>query len=42
MLNGAMFRFPSCHNRVAPGTDLAPDEKRDTTPALLDPARRRR
>ena len=27
---------------VAPGTDLAPDEKYDTPPALLDPARRRR
>jgi aryl-alcohol dehydrogenase-like predicted oxidoreductase len=27
---------------VAPGTDLAPDEKHDTPPALLDPALRRR
>ncbi|MGA6162772.1 aldo/keto reductase [Amycolatopsis magusensis] len=27
---------------VAPGTDLAPDEKFDTPPALLDPALRRR
>jgi aryl-alcohol dehydrogenase-like predicted oxidoreductase len=27
---------------VAPGTDLAPDEKYDTPPALLDPALRRR
>ncbi|MBX7552202.1 aldo/keto reductase [Streptomyces sp. tea 10] len=27
---------------VAPGTDLAPDEKSDTPPALLDPALRRR
>jgi aryl-alcohol dehydrogenase-like predicted oxidoreductase len=27
---------------VAPGTDLAPDEKNDTPPALLDPALRRR
>jgi len=27
---------------VAPGIDLAPDEKHDTPPALLDPARRRR
>lgn len=27
---------------VAPGTDLAPEEKFDTPPALLDPARRRR
>ncbi|MFD7706414.1 aldo/keto reductase [Streptomyces sp. NPDC059785] len=27
---------------VAPGTDLAPDEKIDTPPALLDPALRRR
>ncbi|MGW5670734.1 aldo/keto reductase [Micromonospora sp. NPDC003776] len=27
---------------VAPGVDLAPDEKHDTPPALLDPARRRR
>src|SRR4051794_22935198 len=27
---------------VAPGTDLAPDEKHDTPPALLDPSLRRR
>ncbi|MEW2569317.1 aldo/keto reductase [Streptomyces sp. NPDC047070] len=27
---------------VAPGTDLAPDEKNDTPPALLDPTLRRR
>ncbi|MBY8848688.1 aldo/keto reductase [Saccharothrix longispora] len=27
---------------VAPGTDLAPDEKHDTPPSLLDPALRRR
>ena len=27
---------------VAPGIDLAPEEKNDTPPALLDPARRRR
>jgi aryl-alcohol dehydrogenase-like predicted oxidoreductase len=27
---------------VAPGVDLAPDEKFDTPPALLDPAKRRR
>ena len=27
---------------VAPGLDLAPDEKTDTPPALLDPALRRR
>ncbi len=27
---------------VAPGTDLAPHEKHDTPPALLDPALRRR
>ncbi|GLW47223.1 aldo/keto reductase [Streptomyces sp. NBRC 14336] len=27
---------------VAPGTDLAPDERHDTPPALLDPALRRR
>lgn len=27
---------------VAPGTDLAPDEKKDTPPALLDPSLRRR
>jgi aryl-alcohol dehydrogenase-like predicted oxidoreductase len=27
---------------VAPGLDLAPDEKHDTPPALLDPSRRRR
>jgi aryl-alcohol dehydrogenase-like predicted oxidoreductase len=27
---------------VAPGTDLAPDEKNDTPPALLDPSLRRR
>jgi aryl-alcohol dehydrogenase-like predicted oxidoreductase len=27
---------------VVPGTDLAPDEKHDTPPALLDPALRRR
>jgi aryl-alcohol dehydrogenase-like predicted oxidoreductase len=27
---------------VAPGVDLAPDEKYDTPPALLDPSRRRR
>jgi len=27
---------------VAPGTDLAPEEKFDTPPALLDPALRRR
>ncbi|MCT2586726.1 aldo/keto reductase [Actinophytocola gossypii] len=27
---------------VAPGTDLAPDEKHDTPPALLDPTLRRR
>ncbi len=27
---------------VAPGVDLAPDEKHDTPPALQDPARRRR
>jgi aryl-alcohol dehydrogenase-like predicted oxidoreductase len=27
---------------VTPGTDLAPDEKHDTPPALLDPALRRR
>jgi aryl-alcohol dehydrogenase-like predicted oxidoreductase len=27
---------------VAPGTDLAPDEKSDTPPALLDPSLRRR
>ena len=27
---------------VAPGVDLAPDEKNDTPPALLDPALRRR
>lgn len=27
---------------VAPGVDLAPEEKHDTPPALLDPALRRR
>ena len=27
---------------VAPGVDLAPEEKFDTPPALLDPALRRR
>ena len=27
---------------VAPGVDLAPEEKKDTPPALLDPALRRR
>ncbi|CAM5643198.1 Aldo/keto reductase OS=Streptomyces tendae OX=1932 GN=GUR47_16020 PE=4 SV=1 [Streptomyces tendae] len=27
---------------VAPGTDLAAHEKRDTPPALLDPSLRRR
>lgn len=27
---------------VAPGTDLAPDEKHDAPPALLDPSLRRR
>jgi len=27
---------------VAPGVDLAPDEKFDTPPALLDPSLRRR
>ena len=27
---------------VAPGTDLAPDEKFDTPPSLLDPSLRRR
>ncbi|WP_413253312.1 hypothetical protein OG873_22075 [Streptomyces violaceus] len=27
---------------VAPGTDLAPHEKHDTPPALLDPSLRRR
>jgi hypothetical protein len=27
---------------VAPGVDLAPDEKFDTPPALLDAAQRRR
>jgi hypothetical protein len=27
---------------VAPGLDLAPDEKHDTPPALLDPSLRRR
>jgi aryl-alcohol dehydrogenase-like predicted oxidoreductase len=27
---------------VAPGTDLAPHEKNDTPPALLDPSLRRR
>jgi hypothetical protein len=27
---------------VAPGLDLAPDEKHDTPPALLDPTLRRR
>ena len=27
---------------VAPGADLAPDEKFDTPPALLDPSLRRR
>jgi hypothetical protein len=27
---------------VAPGVDLAPHEKNDTSPALLDPALRRR